>query len=103
MAGGFASGKRALGVCDVCGFTYKLKELKRLVEQGRDVNLRVCGECWDPDHPQDHIGEVRINDPQALRNPRPDSGQYAQSRAVHVIADPVFVAVRVGGVTTSIT
>ena len=36
------------------------------------TGLLVCEECWDPDHPQNHLGREPVNDPQALRNPRPD-------------------------------
>lgn len=79
--GDFASGRKALGVCDVCGFTYKLRELRALVVKRVTTSTKACPECWDEDHPQNNIGEVRVRDPQALRDPRPDSGQYAQSRA----------------------
>jgi len=37
------------------------------------TGLLVCQECWDPDHPQNHLGREPVNDPQALRNPRPDT------------------------------
>lgn len=36
------------------------------------TGLLVCEECWDPDQPQNHLGRNPVNDPQALRNPRPD-------------------------------
>jgi hypothetical protein len=77
----FASAKNALGVCDICGFTYKLRTLRNLVQKGRDTNLKACEECWNPDHPQLKLGEFPVYDPQALRNPRPDTNQYAASRA----------------------
>ena len=32
----------------------------------------MCPECWDPDHPQLQLGMYPVDDPQALRNPRPD-------------------------------
>jgi len=81
MATRFASSQNALGVCDVCGFTYKLRELRTTIVKGRVTNIKACEECWDPDHPQLHLGEFPVHDPQALRDPRPDSNQYAQSRA----------------------
>ena len=28
MAGSFASGKKALGICDRCGFQYKIERVK---------------------------------------------------------------------------
>ena len=36
------------------------------------TGLLVCEECLDPDQPQNHLGRNPVNDPQALRNPRPD-------------------------------
>jgi len=77
----FASSQNALGVCDVCGFTYKLRELRTTIVKGRATNIKACEECWDPDHPQLKLGEFPVHDPQALRDPRPDSTEYAQSRA----------------------
>ena len=81
MATRFASAKKALGVCDVCGFTYKLRELRNVVEKNRDTNIKACPECWDPDQPQLMLGSFPVDDPQALRDPRPDNNQYAASRA----------------------
>jgi hypothetical protein len=34
--------------------------------------LKVCPECWDPDHPQLQLGMYPVDDPQAVRQPRPD-------------------------------
>lgn len=73
MSNAFASGKNAIAECDRCGFQYKLKELKTLIIKARNVNLLVCPECWEPDQPQLLLGMYPINDPQALRNPRPDN------------------------------
>jgi len=36
----------------------------------------VCPTCWDPDHPQLQLGMYPVEDPQALRNPRPDNTYY---------------------------
>lgn len=82
----FASSRRALGVCDVCGFTYKLRELKPLVVKGNVVATKACMECWDDDHPQHRIGEFPVDDPQALRDPRPDSVQFKKSRELRIVA-----------------
>ena len=38
------------------------------------TGLLTCPECWDPDQPQNLLGRWPVEDPQALRNPRPDSG-----------------------------
>lgn len=72
-----ASGKRALGICDRCGAQLKLRALKYETVKGKPINNRVCPTCWDKDHPQLKLGEQRVDDPQALRNPRPDTGQAA--------------------------
>ena len=73
MSNRFASGQKALSLCDVCGFPYKLRELRELIVKGRNTNVRACPECWNPDHPQLHLGEFPVDDPQALRNPRRDT------------------------------
>ena len=77
----FASGRKSLAICDICGFQYKLRELRDLIVEGRNSNLMACPECWNPDQPQLSLGSFPVNDPQAIRNPRPDYNQYAQSRA----------------------
>jgi hypothetical protein len=38
----------------------------------------VCKSCWDPDQPQLQLGLYPVNDPQAVREPRPDVS-YIQS------------------------
>jgi hypothetical protein len=78
MANRFASGKKAIAICDRCGFQFRLKELKSLVIKTKNVNILVCNECWEPDQPQLQLGMFPVDDPQGLRNPRPDSS-YRQS------------------------
>ena len=56
MSNRFASTKRAIAECDICGFQFKLRELKNLVRKGQDTNLKACPECWSPDHPQLKLG-----------------------------------------------
>jgi hypothetical protein len=77
MATKFASEKRAFGFCDRCGFRYDLKKLKAYVVLGKIINQRVCPECWEPDNIRNWVGIIGAqkvaNDPQALRNPRPDT------------------------------
>ena len=77
MSNRFASGKNAIAECDRCGFRYKLKQLKGLVIKTKNVNILVCQSCWDPDHPQLSLGLYPVDDPQAIRNPRPDTSYYA--------------------------
>jgi len=68
----FASGKNAIAECDRCGQRFKLKTLKTEIVKTKEYNLLVCPACWDPDHPQLQLGMYPVDDPQALRNPRPD-------------------------------
>ncbi len=76
MPNRFASGKYAISQCDRCGFRYKLKQLRRLVIKTKNVNILVCPSCWEPDQPQLQLGMYPVDDPQAIRNPRPDTTYY---------------------------
>ena len=76
MATKYASGKNAIAQCDRCGFRFKLKQLKSLTIKTKNVNILVCPECFEMDHPQLKLGMYPVNDPQAVRNPRPDLGYY---------------------------
>ena len=72
MGNRFASGKWAIAQCDRCDGRYKLKQLRREIIKTKNYDLLVCPECWDPDHPQLQLGMYPVDDPQGLRNPRPD-------------------------------
>ena len=72
MPNQFSSGKFAIAQCDRCNFRFKLKQLKSLTIKTKKVNILVCPECWEEDHPQLMLGMYPVNDPQAVRNPRPD-------------------------------
>jgi hypothetical protein len=72
MPNKFSSGKFAIAECDRCGQRYKLKELKKLVVKQQIKNILVCPSCWEPDQPQLSLGMYPVDDPQAVRNPRPD-------------------------------
>ena len=73
MSNRFATGHKAIAICDRCGFQYKLKQLKTEVVKQKKYELLVCPECWTPDHPQLMLGTFPVDDPQALRNPRKDT------------------------------
>lgn len=77
MPNRFASGKYSIAECDRCGQRYKLKELRKLTIKTKQVSIKVCPECWEPDQPQLQIGMYPVNDPQAVREPRPDSSYTA--------------------------
>ena len=72
MPNRFSSGKYAIAQCDRCNFRYMLKELKTYTLKTKNVNMLVCSSCWDPDQPQLQLGMYPVEDPQAVRNPRPD-------------------------------
>ena len=85
----YASAKIAVAECDICGFRYKLKELKNLIVKGRDTNVKACPECWNPDQPQLRLGEFPVDDPQAIRDPRPDFAWLESSRKIQWGWNPV--------------
>ncbi len=78
MPNQFSSGQFAIAECDRCGFRFKLKQLKTLVIKTKNVEIKVCSECWEQDHPQLQLGMYPVNDPQAVRQPRPDTSYYEE-------------------------
>lgn len=78
MGSKYSSGKHSIAECDRCGFRYKLKELRKLTIKTKQVSIKVCQTCWEPDQPQLSLGLYPVNDPQAVREPRPDVS-YLQS------------------------
>lgn len=72
MPNQFASGKYAIAQCDRCNFRFMLKELRIQTLKTKPYKVKVCKSCWDPDHPQLQLGMYPVNDPQAVREPRPD-------------------------------
>jgi len=72
MPNKFASGKNAISQCDRCDQRYKLSELRTQTVKTKPFKIKVCKSCWDPDHPQLQLGMYPVNDPQAVREPRPD-------------------------------
>jgi len=63
----YSVGKFALGLCDRCGFEYKLNELKEEWNK-----LKTCPECFEPKAPQLDSTPV-VSDPEALYKPRPNN------------------------------
>lgn len=76
MGNAFSSGRRSIAVCDRCGQQFKLRQLRKLVIKGIVTDIKVCPPCWDPDQPQLMIGTFPVDDPQAVRDPRPDNSYY---------------------------
>jgi hypothetical protein len=78
MPSKYASGKHAIAECDRCAQRYKLHDLKTQILKTKPYKIKVCPSCWDPDQPQLSLGLYPVNDPQAVREPRPDVS-YQQS------------------------
>jgi hypothetical protein len=72
MPSKYASGKNSIAECDRCGFRFKLSQLKKEVVKTKLYQIKVCKACWNPDQPQLQLGMYPVNDPQAVREPRPD-------------------------------
>lgn len=81
MPNQFASGKYAIAECDRCAGRYMLKDLRTQTLKTKPWRIKVCKTCWDPDHPQLQIGMYPINDPQAVRDPRPDTSYYVSGQS----------------------
>jgi hypothetical protein len=76
MSNRFANGAKAFGFCDRCGFRFDLKKLKNEVIKTKRTAIKSCPQCWSKDHPQLLLGMFPVSDPQALRDPRPDTNTW---------------------------
>jgi len=63
----YSVGKFALGLCDRCGFEYKLNDLKEEWNK-----LKTCPQCFEPKAPQLNPSPV-VSDKEALNKPRPNN------------------------------
>ena len=102
----YAKAKYAFGFCDKTGFRYPLKDLVPEYNNGVKTGFLVGRDVVDPDQPQNFLGRIKINDPQSLRNPRPDRS-LEESRALYGF-DPVgnqgtLLTASVGRVSVSIS
>ena len=102
MSNRFASGKFAIAECDRCAQRYKLKQLRTQIVKTRPFNIKVCPSCWDPDQPQLQLGMYPVNDPQAVREPRPDvSYQVSGTSGLQILltnsTDPLGFGYSEGG------
>ena len=73
----YAVGRKAIGICDRCGFEYLLKRLYPQIKDLKKTGFLVCENCLDEDQPQLQLGSLRIGGPQAIKDPRPDAGTAA--------------------------
>ena len=81
----YASGKNAWGISDRSGRRYRLREMK--VEW---TGAKVGPDEFEPKHPQLYPHKA-YQDPQALRDPRPETG-LSEQRAVQWGWNPVGFA-----------
>ena len=56
----------AAAICDVCGFKYKLSQLKK-----RWDGAMVCSADFEERHPQDYLVRTK-DDKQTVKNARPE-------------------------------
>ena len=102
----YAKAKYAFGFCDKTGFKYPLKDLVPEYNNGVKTGFLVGRDVVDPDQPQNFLGRLKINDPQSLRNPRPDTS-LIESRALYgfnpVGNAAVFMTASVGRVSVTTT
>ena len=73
----FASGKKAYGISDRSGFRYRLKDMRKEWN-----GLLVGKDEFEAKHPQLYPPKA-YPDPQALRNPRPESDLPEQRSIQH--------------------
>lgn len=102
----YARGGKAFGFCDRTGFRYPLRDLVYEYQNGTRTGFRVGRDVADPDQPQNFLGKVKINDPQSLYDPRPDTAQ-AEANALwgwNPIWNPAqYMQSAVGTVTVTTT
>jgi len=67
----YANPDKHPGICDRCGFKYKLSQLKYETVNRKKTGGKVCPDCWDGDHPQNFVNELKPTDPHPLHDPRP--------------------------------
>lgn len=101
-----AKGKYAFGYCDRTGVRYPLADLVWEYKDGRKTGMRVGKDVVDPDHPQNFLGRLKINDPQSLLDPRPDTSLEASRRLFgwRPVGNPLLYMIgSVGAVTVTTT
>ena len=75
----FASYKRAYGICDITGFRYRLRDMKKTWN-----GLLVGPDQWSAKEAQLDPIPVPV-DPQALRDPRPDASSDGNDNNVFTV------------------
>lgn len=99
----YARGAKALGLCDRCGLRFLLNELRWQIVDRRKTGSRVCARCFDQDHPQLQLGRTPVNDPQALRDARPDPNTDRSLYGWTPVGNPANTLTASVGVITVLT
>ena len=90
------TGKNAYGICDITGFRYKLRDMKKTWD-----GLLVGPDQWSPKHPQ-LDRKAFPGDSQALKNARPDTSNV-QDGILGTVLTTYEISCSVGEVTIQIT
>tara|TARA_R100000541_G_scaffold58866_1_gene70899 strand:+ start:723 stop:1028 length:306 start_codon:yes stop_codon:yes gene_type:complete len=92
----FAVGKKAYGLCDICGQRYRLNKLKKQWD-----GLKVCPQDYSEKHPQLQPRH-RVADPEALRDPRPNNDFEVDNGRVFTNKDVVGSMITGNQLTASV-
>jgi hypothetical protein len=92
----FASNKNAYGICDISGFRYRLKDMRKTWD-----GLLVGPDQYDPKHPQLQPRH-KPADPEALRDPRPNTDFEVGQGKVVTTEDPIGTMIIGNKLTASI-
>jgi hypothetical protein len=68
--------------CHRCGFTFKSGQLRK-----EWTGLRVCSDCWEPRHPQDHLRGKPDRQANPWSNPRSDGADVSVGSGNEVTED----------------
>jgi hypothetical protein len=102
----YAKAKYAFGFCDKTGFRYPLRDLVPEYNNGVKTGFLVGRDVLIQISLKTSLVRVKINDPQSLLNPRPDTSQAA-SRALfgwNPVWNPIqYMVGSVGEVTVNTT
>ena len=92
----FASNKNAYGICDISGFRYRLKDMRKTWD-----GLLVGPDQYDPKHPQLQPRH-KPADPEALRDPRPNTDFEVGQGKVVTTEDPIGAMIIGNKLTASV-
>lgn len=80
-------GSRPVGICDRNGKKYPKHELVPEYEDGKWNGLLVHFSELDPDHPQNFLEKLELDDPRPVRHARPDAEETPLTPAEQAAID----------------